>query len=111
MPDSTFVPETLRQRAREAETEWHVTFTDHALQRMWQRRIDPFDAAETARRPDRGGQGDLGPAHLRVTKTFCTIRGSRLEGTKIIYAVIGTSSGGTLVIETVGWREPGHRSV
>ena len=105
MPSSTFVPETLRQRAREAETKECVTFTDHALQRMWQRRIDPFDAAETARRPDRGGQGDLGPRHLRVTKAFVTVRGSYVVGMKVIYAVIGTSHGGTLVIETVGWRE------
>jgi len=110
MPDSTFVPETLRQRACEAETKEHVTFTTHALERMWERRIDPYDAAETARRPDKGGEGS-NPRHLRVTKTFCTIRGSRVEGTKIIYAVIGPSHGGTLVIETVGWREPHLRDV
>lgn len=99
------IPDSLRRMAEKAAQEFEVVFTEHALERMWARRILPHNAAETARRPDTMGASDLGPKHVRAQKVFVRSAGGVVRSETIYVAFC--ASAGELIIETVGWRHWG----
>jgi len=94
----TRVPPTLEERAKAAGARYDVEFTRHALERCWERRIDPFDAARAARNPSRTGPSELGPKHCR-----CELRLAR--GRRVYVAICAADDPRLILLETAGWRE------